>query len=110
MSAVQDTRLTADDLLALLDEQDYELVDGRLRERNLGMESSWVALNIAYLLFDFVKDNGLGWIFGEGTGFQCFAEDPNRVRKPDVSFVVREKLPSGHHAPWLLPGSAESCG
>jgi Uma2 family endonuclease len=42
-----------------------------------------------------VQDSGLGWIFGEGTGFQCFADDPKRVRKPDVAFLRRARLPKG---------------
>jgi Uma2 family endonuclease len=95
MSTVQATRLTADDLLAMSDERDYELVDGQLRERTMGMESSWVAVTIAHLLYSLAQDGGLGWVFGEGTGFQCFADDPNRVRKPDVAFLRRTQLPKG---------------
>jgi Uma2 family endonuclease len=95
MSTVQATRLTADDLLAMSDERDYELVDGQLRERNMGMESSWVAGQILYLLKVLAHGSGLGWVFGEGTGFQCFADDSNRVRKPDVAFLRRTRLPKG---------------
>jgi len=95
MSTVEATRLTAEDLLALPNERDYELVDGQLRERNMGMESSCVAVAIAHLLYPLAQDSGLGWVFGEGTGFQCFADDPNRVRKPDVAFVRKGRLPKG---------------
>jgi Uma2 family endonuclease len=95
MSTVEATRLTADDLLAMPDEQDYELVDGQLRERNRGMESSWVAGQILHLLNILAQGGGHGWVFGEGTGFQCFPDDPNRVRKPDVAFIRMGRLPKG---------------
>lgn len=95
MSTVEATRLTAEDLLAMPNERDYELVDGQLRERNMGMESSWVAGQILHLLKVLAQGSGLGWVFGEGTGFQCFSEDPNRVRKPDVAFLRRSRLPKG---------------
>ncbi len=29
------------------------------------------------------------------TGYQCFPHDPNRLRKPDVSFIRKEHLPGG---------------
>jgi hypothetical protein len=36
------TQYTPEDLLALPDSKDYELVDGRLVERNMGALSSWI--------------------------------------------------------------------
>ena len=36
------TRYTPEDLLAMPNGKDYELVDGRLVERNMGAESSWI--------------------------------------------------------------------
>jgi Uma2 family endonuclease len=95
MSTVQDVGLTADDLLAMPDERDYELVDGELRERNMSAESSWIAGRTFQLLANAAEGKDLGWMFPEGTGFQCFADDPNRVRRPDTSFVTRTRMPGG---------------
>jgi Uma2 family endonuclease len=41
---------------------------------------------------------GLGWVFPADAGYQCFPDAPNKVRKPDASFIRRERLPEGPHA------------
>jgi Uma2 family endonuclease len=79
----------------------YELVNGNLVERKFGAESSWVAGRIHSRLDTFVESRGLGWVFPEGTSYQCFPEDPEGVRKPDVSMIARGRLtnetpPIGH--------------
>jgi len=86
------TQFTPDDLLNLPDDVNYELVNGNLVERNMGGTSSWVAMNIGALLVAFCKKTGAGWIFGTDAGYQCFAF-PDTVRKPDVSFIRKGRLP-----------------
>jgi Uma2 family endonuclease len=88
-------RYTPEDLLTMPDGDRYELVDGQLVEREMSMESSWIAGEIAGLLRDFVKSRQLGWVFPEETSFQCFLEEPRRVRKPDTSFFGKSRLPNG---------------
>jgi Uma2 family endonuclease len=86
--------MTADEFM-LIDNQGFELVDGRPREKNMGMFSSVVAFWISKLLnarFDLVR---YGFMVDSEGGYQCWADDPNRVRKPDLSFVRRERLPGG---------------
>lgn len=73
----------------------YELVDGQLVERTMGTESSWVALQLAALLVVYCKSHNIGWVFGADAGFQCFPGAPDKVRKPDVSFVRSDRLPAG---------------
>jgi Uma2 family endonuclease len=34
----------------------------------------------------------LGWVFPEGTSFQCFPANPGNVRRPDVSFSRLQRL------------------
>jgi len=34
----------------------------------------------------------LGTVWPADNGFQCFADAPDKVRKPDVSFIRRERL------------------
>src|SRR5258708_1775865 len=75
-------------LFLMPDEKKYELTNGELVERQpIGAEASWVQRKLCHLLFEFCEErNAGGFVFVE-TGFTCFPEDPNRVLKPDVSFV-----------------------
>ena len=88
-------RLTPEDLLRLPNGVDYELVDGQLAERTMGTESSWIALQLGALLTVHCNARKLGWVFGADAGFQCFPDAPDKVRKPDVSFVRFDRLPGG---------------
>ena len=43
----------------------------------------------------------LGWVFPADNSYQCFPDAPDKVRRPDVSFIVlgrlpAEQLPEGH--------------
>ena len=101
MSTAISTRYTAEDLLRMPDGDLYELVDGRLVERDMGTESSWIAGRLLVLLSDFVERQQVGWVFPADSSYQCFPNHPNRVRKPDVSFIrsgrlPNEELPRGH--------------
>lgn len=96
MSAItSDPPVTPDDLLKMPDAVAYELVDGQLVERNVGAESSAVALKIAALLLFFLRDHRLGKVFGSDASFRCFAKAPGKIRRADVSFVRYERLPQG---------------
>jgi Uma2 family endonuclease len=70
----------------------YELVDGRLVERNMSKQSSYVAGVIHTRLFSHCAANQLGWVFPEGTTYQCFPDAPEKVRKADTSFIRLERL------------------
>ena len=92
---------TPEELLALPDEKDYELVNGELVERNMGVESSWVGAQLLVRIAGFVTEHRLGWVLPADTGYQCFQEDRTRVRKADVSFVragrfPQDRLPKGY--------------
>lgn len=84
-----------EDLLQMPDAVNYELVDGRLVERNTGMESSRIAAGIIVLIGIYLKANRLGELFGADASYQCFPGTPNKVRRPDVSFIRMERLPGG---------------
>jgi Uma2 family endonuclease len=95
------TRYSPEDLLTMPDAKSYELVNGELVERNMGGMSSWVAIQLAELLNAFVRQQNAGWVLGADGSYQCFGEDRDRVRKPDVSFISRgrlpeEEIPRGH--------------
>jgi len=64
-------------------------------KRNISMESSWIAGEIHRRISNFVTEGKLGWAYPEGTSYQCFRDDPRRVRKPDTSFFTAQRLPNG---------------
>ena len=102
MTLVNQTAIySPEDLLRLPDSVSYELVDGKLVERNMGMDSSRIAARIIQLLWAPVEDAKRGHVFGADAGYQCFADAPDKVRKADVSVVLRgrfpgDQIPSGH--------------
>ena len=87
------TRYTPEDLLAMPNGKDYELVNGRLVERNMGAESSWIGGRIYLRLSIFCDEHHLGWVWPADNGYQCFAHAPKLVRRPDVSFIRAGRLP-----------------
>src|ERR1051325_818109 len=92
--------LPSADLDRLLEQVDYELVDGKLRTRPTGAKSSWIGGRIHGFLFTFLAENPIGHIFISACGYICFPK--NTLRKPDVSFIKLgrlegEVIPSG----WL---------
>jgi Uma2 family endonuclease len=87
------THYTPEDLLAMPDGENYELVGGQLVERNMGAESSWVGGELHARLRQHGKEHGLGWVFPADNGYQCFPHAPSLVRRADVSFIRNGRLP-----------------
>ncbi|HJZ91786.1 MAG TPA: Uma2 family endonuclease [Gemmataceae bacterium] len=87
--------LEPDDLLQMPDGESYELVDGRLVEKNMGAESDRIALRLGGRIDRYCDVHKMGFAFGAQTGFRCFPSRPRLVRKPDVSMVLRARLPEG---------------
>jgi len=67
----------------------YELVDGILVEKDVGLYESLIAVTLSHLIKEFLKGKKLGEVFG-ADGFMKLR--PGLVRIPDVSFVSRERL------------------
>src|SRR5262249_45589048 len=91
--ATEARRYTPEDLLAMPDEKSYELVDGRLVERKRGAEASRVGGKLYSRLDLFCEEHDLGKVWRADNGFQYFPHAPGLVRRPDVSFVKRGRLP-----------------
>ena len=91
--ATETRRYTPEDLLAMPDGKSFELVDGRLVERNMGAESSEVGGNLYFHLRLFCREHKLGIVWPADNGYQCFPHAPGLVRRPDVSFIRRGRLP-----------------
>ena len=91
-------RVPSADLLRMADDDvAFEFVNGELVEKNMGWESSWIASRVQTLIDQHSRRHRppLGWaIAGEAT-YQCFADDPEKFRRPDASFIARGRLPGG---------------
>lgn len=103
MSAIAaELTYTPEDLLLMGDAgKGFELVDGRLVEKNTGGFASSIASEINCLLVLYGRRRGLGWVLDAEGSYQCFPDDRRKVRKPDVSFIRRgrlpeERIPDGH--------------
>ncbi len=95
------TLYTPEDLLAMPDGKNYELVDGRLVERNTGAESSWIGGRMHVRLSNFCDEHQLGYVWPADNSYQCFDHAPRMVRRADVSFIragrlAGGELPEGH--------------
>lgn len=67
-----------------------ELIDGVLVEKAMGLFESFIALEIAFLIHEFLDVNDLGIVVGEAAMMRML---PGIVRAPDVSFIHWDKLP-----------------
>ena len=85
--------ITAARFLSMSGTEGYELVDGRLKEKAMGMEATWVQTRLARLVGNVVEPAGLGYVVGADCMYQCFPHKPDQVRKPDMSFVRTGRFP-----------------
>ncbi len=85
--------ITPEQFLELPDRDRYELVGGELVEQIMSFEAGVIAGEIYARLREYVDARGLGLAAPDGVTYQCFAADPGRVRRPDVSFIARGRLP-----------------
>lgn len=95
MHLVAEKIYTPEDLLSMPDGKDYELVDGHLAERNMSRLSSWVGGRLLFKVNLFLEDDPIGWAWPSDLGYECYPDSPNKVRKPDVSFIRIERMPDG---------------
>ena len=86
------TGYSPEDLLTMPDGDRYELVDGQLVEKDMSYKSSYVSGRAYAKLNAKIEPENLGWLAPEGVTYQCFATDPRRVRKADVSFIELDRL------------------
>lgn len=76
------------------DDVRFEVMHGELVERNTGMESSWIGGVLFHRLMQVVLPDQLGFVFPSDAGYQCFPDDPKKLRKPDVSFIAQVRMPA----------------
>ena len=82
--------ITPEEFLAHPDRDLCELVNGQLVETHMSMESVWIQGEVHHQLRQFVTAHQLGKVYPDGLTYRCFAElaaDPDRIRRPDCSFI-----------------------
>lgn len=85
--------LSPDDIAHIIDGDLYEFVHGVPVEKPMGAESDWIGATLIGLLWSYCRPANLGLVFGAQTGYRCFPKDRKKLRKPDVSFIARGRLP-----------------
>lgn len=85
-------KLTPEDLLQLPKDRRYELVDGELVEKTTAWTSAVVTAHLVRLLSNYCEQQNLGGIANSSASYACFPGEPDKVRKPDISFIRRERI------------------
>jgi len=84
-----------------------EFVNGQLVDKSVSKESSRIAASILYFLHDYARKTGQIEVYESSLGYQCFSDEPERWRKPDVSAIRRERLAGLEPDPGLMPIPAD---
>ncbi len=97
-------RITPEDLLTIPDNSSMELVDGRIVEKNVSIESSRIEFTVSLRFGTYLEAHPVAAAFPASLGYQCFSGDPGKVRKPDTTIVRIERLgeledPNAGHMP-----------
>lgn len=87
-------RIAYDDFVKSPKYETHELVHGVPQERHVGAESDLIATEILVLLHQFNRIAKVGLLL-RGLGFRYDPDDPDHYRRPDVSVVLKGRLPGG---------------
>jgi Uma2 family endonuclease len=93
MSAVAEKFLTFEEFLARPDHFFFELVDGKMVQTHVSLLSSNLAIELASRLTEFCRRHDLGKVFGPDLYYRCFPNKPKTGRRPDVTFIRKDRLP-----------------
>ena len=85
--------VTPEELLAMPDGEHYELVERRPRGANHEPAFSPMEAKVIRRLDGHCEKTELGWVLGPTCGYRCFSWKPGKVRRPDASFIARDRLP-----------------
>jgi Uma2 family endonuclease len=100
---------TVDDVIEIEARENrlYELIDGVLVEKPMGIRESILAVKLGAFLLAFIDPRNLGVVAGEAGMLQLRRA---LVRMPDVAFIAWGKFPGGHvtseAAPLIAPDLA----
>ncbi len=85
-------RLDIDEFLAMPGNEDFELIDGVLKERCMGFDAAWIASQIQGELYIFGRAHNLGFSVGDGAALAIFADRPRYAPRPDGLFISFARL------------------
>jgi Uma2 family endonuclease len=87
--------------------QRFELVAGELRVMSpAGWRHGAIIGNLHTILGSYIRQKGLGKVFGAETGFQL-KSDPDTVRAPDFAFISKRNIPKKLPKDSYWPGAPD---
>jgi len=95
--------LTPEEFLSLPDSVAYELVDGRLVERNASEESSAIAARIVHLLQIETDKTREARVYGADLTYNCIADPSKELCRADASLIRMSRLDN----PGMMPIPAD---
>jgi Uma2 family endonuclease len=96
-------RLTEEEFLRLPDDgRKYELVEGEAREVPAGVLHDAIVMRIGFLMYPSAQK--VGFLAASSAGFKMVT---GNIRSPDVSLVLRERLPEGKPPQGFLEGAPD---
>ena len=84
--------VTPEQLYAMPDNSTMELVDGRIVEKNVSYKSVRAEGLILHRFQNYLDANPVAEAFVASFGYRCFADAPNKIRKPDVTVIRVERV------------------
>jgi Uma2 family endonuclease len=94
MTVAEMTRTyTPEDLLRMPDNGSMELVNGHIVEKHVSRKSSKIEILFGHHFQTYIDANpGVADVFPQSLGYQCFDDDPLKIRKPDTTVVRLDRL------------------
>src|SRR5262249_15367658 len=83
-----------EEFLALPDSDQYELIDGELKEREMGSDAVWVSGQFNLRLGIFNETGDIGLVFPDGVPLATSPRRPRYAPRPDGAFITYERLES----------------
>ena len=85
----------ADEEVRLPDGELCEWVDGFPKKRTVAsLQSSYVAAATGAEIGRWLQPNPIAWVFDSQAQYRCFPHEPQRVRMPDVSIILKSRMPT----------------
>lgn len=83
---------TEQELIRLADLPGVEYAGGRVVEKMMSIGASEAEMTVGALLHGEASRTGEARVFSQSLNYRCFADEPAKFRKPDVSVVRAERL------------------
>jgi Uma2 family endonuclease len=67
-------------------------VDGRIVDKNSSLQSCEVETLFLFRIQSFLWEHPVANVFPVSLGYQCFKDDPNRIRKPSATVIRLDRM------------------